>query len=208
MVKRSISVFLALVMLLSVSFVAQAGSVNVGPYTLFVPDSFTSCTPSSQIYTTGIEPGRPVHVWFFQHSPSSVGLGDYWSTGNVNVNFPYPTISGEMVFSARVDILNADGSILIKLEQQWHVTCDTTPPPPPSQDWGCSPGFWKTHTGVEYWGPVHTTDSYNALFDPDFTPDLTLLQVLELKGGGIIAEARLKVANYLNTTSGTFCPGE
>jgi hypothetical protein len=71
-------------------------------------------------------------------------------------------------------------------------------PPPPTKDWGCSPGYWKNHT--EHWSPVTTDTMYNALFGGyDFDPDINLLQALRLRGGKVFSIARHNAAEYLNT---------
>ncbi len=194
MLKKSLSILLTLIMLLSVSFVAQAASVSWGSYTLYLPDSFTSCSPSSHIYTTGIEAGRTVHVWFFQHP--GIMLGDVWGSGNIDVNFPYPTISGTMTFGARVDIYNADGTILVKLESQWTVTC--TPPPPPGDE-GCTPGYWKNH--LEDWPATGYSPSadFDATFWVNlFNPNITLETAINLGGGGVNKLARHGTAALLS----------
>ncbi len=79
---------------------------------------------------------------------------------------------------------------------------------PPPQNWGCSPGFWKNHTGAQYWGPIPTDAQYNLAFATPVVPGLTLLGALQLKGGGENAAARMNVAGLLNTYPGTWCPGE
>lgn len=82
------------------------------------------------------------------------------------------------------------------------------PPPPPPQDWGCSPGFWKNHTGSMYWGPISPNAPYNDYFATPAIPGWTLLDALRHGGGGDYLMARVNVAGLLNTASGTWCPGD
>jgi hypothetical protein len=65
---------------------------------------------------------------------------------------------------------------------------------------GCTPGFWKTHTDA--WQGFTTGQSFDAVFglgSPGlFNPDKTLLQALNLGGGGFNKLARSAVAALLN----------
>jgi hypothetical protein len=63
---------------------------------------------------------------------------------------------------------------------------------------GCTPGYWKKHTGTAVWGTTYSpTGSY---FDEVFGvgPHITLLQALETGGGGFNALGRHAVAALLN----------
>jgi hypothetical protein len=77
---------------------------------------------------------------------------------------------------------------------------------------GCTPGFWKTHTGPP-WSPGNQANAWvgaspTALFDntagpngvtfADAFPGQTLLEVLQLQGGGLNALGRHAVAAFLN----------
>ena len=69
---------------------------------------------------------------------------------------------------------------------------------------GCTPGFWKNHT--ELW-LAETGVSFGALFSSIFEdafPGLTLLDVLELRGGGLNRLGAHTVAAYLNSLSHEF----
>ncbi|MGN6675625.1 MAG: hypothetical protein ACTHMA_20205, partial [Thermomicrobiales bacterium] len=85
-----------------------------------------------------------------------------------------------------------------------------TPPPPPTGNQGCTPGFWKNHTAA--WASVPA--STNALVSSVFSgadsslASATLLQALSFKGGSTLAGAeeillRAGVAAYLNAGSGS-----
>jgi hypothetical protein len=67
---------------------------------------------------------------------------------------------------------------------------------------GCSPGYWKNH--VDAWAPlgVDSGDSFNETFDTDYRRgDITLLEAINLGGGGFSKLARHGVAAYLNALS-------
>jgi hypothetical protein len=77
---------------------------------------------------------------------------------------------------------------------------EVPPPPPPPGD-GCTPGFWKNSAGS--WPPTgySTGQDFDVVFGVDaFTPNITLLQALNLGGGGINALARHAVAALLNSS--------
>ncbi len=72
---------------------------------------------------------------------------------------------------------------------------------------GCTPGFWKNHTGNKgnkgnQWPEgISTGDSYEITFGVILDQDVTLLQALKAKGGGINAFLRHSTAAYLNASS-------
>ena len=67
---------------------------------------------------------------------------------------------------------------------------------------GCTLGYWKNHT--DRWCDEYLTcDLYGDVFEgaPDKFSDITLLEALNLEGGGIYNLARQSVAAVLNTCS-------
>ena len=72
------------------------------------------------------------------------------------------------------------------------------------QGQGCTPGFWKTNTGVEIWGTEYSPeDSFDEVFGVTlFGPSVTLLDAAKLGGGGFKALARHAVAALLNSSHG------
>jgi hypothetical protein len=91
-------------------------------------------------------------------------------------------------------------------------TTPTTPPPttpttttttaPPAGK-GCTPGFWKNNAdkhGASAWTPpFDPTDTVGSVFSaPPEIASLTLLQGLELGGGGVNALTRHAIAAVLN----------
>jgi hypothetical protein len=76
-------------------------------------------------------------------------------------------------------------------------------PPPPPQDWGCSPGFWKTHSRYkypdnQYWGPYETWHTFGM-------GSVTLMEALRARGHGSDV-FRYAAADFLNTAVGTWGP--
>jgi hypothetical protein len=84
---------------------------------------------------------------------------------------------------------------------------------------GCSPGYWKTHTGTSYWPSPYCSNAiksgsktvpattFKSVFCANGAPNpfgntTTLLEVLESGGGGSKAVARACVAALLNAASG------
>lgn len=81
-------------------------------------------------------------------------------------------------------------------------TNDFTPPPTGNE--GCTPGYWKQDQHLDSWAGTGFApgDNFDTVFgDNWFTPDITLLQALELNGGGKNALARHAVAALLNSAS-------
>jgi hypothetical protein len=65
---------------------------------------------------------------------------------------------------------------------------------------GCSDGFWKNHP--EDWVGFCPNNLFNVVFmRPVFDPDITLLEALDLMGGGIEALARQAVGALLNASN-------
>ncbi len=63
---------------------------------------------------------------------------------------------------------------------------------------GCTPGFWKNSPGSWPATGYAVTDNFDAIFGVNaFTPDITLMQAINLKGGGVNALARHAVAGLL-----------
>ena len=79
----------------------------------------------------------------------------------------------------------------------------TTPPPPDCDDGNCvrSPGYWKNH--LDAWPPsgLSPDDDFDTTFGVDFfSPDITLFDAVNLKGGGIKKVARHGTAALLNAS--------
>jgi hypothetical protein len=81
---------------------------------------------------------------------------------------------------------------------------DPTPTPtptPPQAGEGCTPGYWKAPQHFDSWpAPYLPGQQFSSVFENAF-PGLTLLQVLELQGGGLNALGRQTVAALLSAAS-------
>ncbi|MFP7299304.1 hypothetical protein [Neobacillus niacini] len=67
---------------------------------------------------------------------------------------------------------------------------------------GCTPGFWRQPQHLDSWIPTgfEPLDDFDATFNVNFfDPNITLLQAVNLGGGGIEALARHAVAALLNS---------
>ncbi|OGZ53355.1 MAG: hypothetical protein A3B25_02005 [Candidatus Ryanbacteria bacterium RIFCSPLOWO2_01_FULL_48_26] len=63
---------------------------------------------------------------------------------------------------------------------------------------GCSPGYWKGHQHLDSWVGYAPVAQFSSVFENAF-PGKTLLQVLNLEGGGLNALGRQAVAALLNS---------
>jgi len=86
------------------------------------------------------------------------------------------------------------------------VTFTNTFVPTPGGGEGCTPGYWKNHTGLksqtDQWPPTGYAqgDSYDGTFGVTSSFGGTLLEALNRGGGGEIALGRHAVAALLNST--------
>jgi hypothetical protein len=75
------------------------------------------------------------------------------------------------------------------------------PPPPPTGDQGCTPGYWKQTQHFDSWPAPYTPNTlFSAVFENAF-PGKTLDDVLGQGGGGLNALGRHTVAALLNAQS-------
>ncbi|MEM2760887.1 MAG: hypothetical protein QXW73_08900, partial [Nitrososphaerales archaeon] len=66
---------------------------------------------------------------------------------------------------------------------------------------GCTPGFWKQPQHFDSWVGFAPTDRFEAVFGRDVAGDPTLLEAMELQGGGLNALIRHAVAALLSASS-------
>jgi hypothetical protein len=76
---------------------------------------------------------------------------------------------------------------------------------------GCTPGYWKQPQHFDSWVGYAPGDDFDSVFDPDdvglrrpetgSTADITLLEALGLRGGGVNALIRHTVAALLNASN-------
>jgi hypothetical protein len=69
-------------------------------------------------------------------------------------------------------------------------------------DQGCTLGYWKQSQHFDSWVTYTPGQAFSSVFEDAF-PGLSLLQVLELGGGGLKALGRQTVAALLNAASGS-----
>jgi len=71
---------------------------------------------------------------------------------------------------------------------------------------GCTPGFWKNNADkhdASQWGAIDPDATFTSVFGANDLPaGTTLLEALNLGGGGVNALARHAVAAYLNSQAG------
>ncbi|MRR32451.1 hypothetical protein EG834_19475, partial [bacterium] len=129
MIKRSAVLAITLILLLSVTLVAQAQTISNMGYTLTAPDDQSTCPPTGTVSTTGIEADRHIKVWFFSHDPVTnittiLQSFDRYNSGDFSMAFPYPAISADTGFEVRIDFYDAVGNLIAtKLQAWWKVTC-------------------------------------------------------------------------------------
>ena len=83
---------------------------------------------------------------------------------------------------------------------QLRVITECALPPPPGGE-GCTPGYWKQPHHFDSWQGYLPTDKFNAVFGVTgpFPDSMTLLEALQLQGGGVNALARHAVAALLDS---------
>jgi hypothetical protein len=196
-------VFSLLMILALVPAGALANSKTNGDVTLHFPDSYVSCKPADKITTTGVpESGKVVYNFYEVVDGSLVEISRGTVFSDLNIDFPYPELKDRAnVFAVFIAVYNADGSVLVKLNGKWTVTCEKeTPPPPPTGDEGCTPGYWRQAHHYDSWTGYTPVTAFSAVFEDAF-PGMTLGEVVRLNGGGLNALGRHTVAALLNASS-------
>lgn len=124
--------------------------------------------------------------------------GDQWDTVQLLVDIPADASS------LTVQALSvSDGSENLPASLSW-VAAGLSVPPGEGDGEGCTPGFWKNvrKHGV-YWVATGYSpgDDFDAAFGVDLNdPDITLLQALKAKGGGLGKLLRHGTAALLNAS--------
>jgi hypothetical protein len=197
--------YLALILILALPFSALAASRTVGPYTIYFPDDMEDCTPTFDFAVAGAPADGQVTFRVLRLDGTTlvlVGSGAMtYNAGNGKFEGSFSTNVGTGVhtFSVEVTIMDAAGTVLLKTGGKWEVTCEETPPPPGGE--GCTPGFWKQSQHLDSWVGYEPTDVYDDVFGVAHFGDLTLLEALNLSGGGANALGRHSVAALLNASS-------
>ena len=121
-----------------------------------------------------------------ENAPAGAGAGDT------------VTVSVDLVGTYDNGVVVPSGSITDSTTVTLPEDCD-----PPVLSGGCTPGYWKAPQHFDSWPAGYTPDMLfaDAGFDDAF-PGMTLIQVLNLGGGGLNALGRATVAALLNAASG------
>jgi len=190
--KRILFITVILAALLAVlPITALAGSKTVNGITLYYPDSYTSCSPSDLVGTSGAGTNTVNYTfWMYDRTTNMlIALGSETVVGDQMLPFPYPAnILGIMEFMVQIEVGG------VKNSGQWKITCA---PPPGGQ--GCTPGYWKNH--LEDWPPTGYSPVmfFNTVFGISyFSPSYTLEQAINQGGGGVYRLARHGTAALLN----------
>ena len=195
--KRVIVISFILIAIL-IPLSVYANTTSNGGITLTYPDNSTECNPTFDFSTTGVDPSWPVtYAIFRSESGNLVQIGGESTSGDLNVSFtPEPLEAGESEIYAIFVAVSVPGQERpTKLAGKWRVDCGDEP----GGGEGCTPGFWKNHTDV--W-PISTGDDFDTIFGRNaFTPDITMLEAVALKGGQLKALSRHAAAAYLNAFS-------
>jgi hypothetical protein len=119
-------------------------------------------------------------------------------TSAIPVSIRYESAADENCF------VTASGPNFISFEINTYNGCKVTfvnEPPPPPPGGGCTPGFWKNSVGSWPAGYLPNAD-FDATFGVNgFNPNITLMQALNLGGGGKNSLARHAVAGLLNAAT-------
>lgn len=183
-----------LLMGLSIS-ISSAATRTTDGITLTYPDVMTDCNPTFNFLTTGVDPTWEVRYEIFRDGGGELILiGSGTTYGDLDLSFtPEPLLPGESRYYAIfIGVFGPD--VPIKMGAKWMVNCDE----PCCGGQGCTPGFWKNHP--EVW-PIDTSILFDAIFGRDAHPTLTMLEAMDLRGGGLNALSRHAAAAYLNAIS-------
>lgn len=125
----------------------------------------------------------------------------YWCAGDLTVNTYNPSLicNGENLGNGvQTDSMSVDVSIrAVPTNENPRFLCSGGS----DKVEGCSPGYWKQSQHFDDWTVPYTpTTLFSSVFENAF-PGKTLLQVLELGGGGLNALGRQTVAALLNATN-------
>ncbi len=188
--------FLLILVVTLFPIAAFAGTDTSGGITLTFPDNQIACNPTFNFTTTGVDPSWPVQYDIFRSDAGVlVKIGGGTTTGDLNVSFTPDALSAGQteVYAIFVAVFVPGQERPTKLSGKWRVDCDKEPP---GGGEGCTPGFWKTHP--EVW-PIPTASDFDTIFGRDaFTPNITMLQAVNLRGGQLNALSRHATAAYLN----------
>jgi hypothetical protein len=204
-------------------------TLSVPSYTLSVP--LYHCEPQNdptadKITVSGIAAGSTVKVNFtFSSGVAGEPLIQipqtlYNVSGSVSISIPYPEDAStwpgfdgtnrSIVVAVAVAVTPPGGLTTKVTSKQWKVICKPDVPDTGGFN-GCTLGYWKQEQHFDSWTLYAPSDSFNAVFgvtsalnppgNEGTIQNPTLLQALEIGGGGENGMARQAVAALLNSTS-------
>lgn len=143
-----------------------------------------------------------IRIWVGGESPIEIVNeldsvdGEEWDTLNVEFEVPSGTTQVEVqAFSEDLNLTLSDPASF-----KW-LTAALSVPNEEQSGQGCTPGYWKQqHHFADWTAPYEPGDEFSAYFEDAF-PGLTLVQVLNGKGGGLTALGRHTVAALLNAAN-------
>ncbi len=129
-------------------------------------------------------------------------VGIYWCAGDLQVDLNTAEITcdgSKLGNESQTDSMTVDVSIrALPAKENPKFLCTGESQDNPE---GCSPGYWKQSQHFGNWKAPYTPDTlFSSVFENAF-PGKTLLQVLELGGGGLNALGRQTVAALLNSAN-------
>ena len=118
--------------------------------------------------------------------------------------FPYGAQGSSPYRNDSFNVGTRQAVVKINNDMARRVTFTNTQAPTGGE--GCTPGFWKNNADkhdASQWGAVDPNATFTSVFGANDLPaGTTLLEALNLGGGGVNALARHAVAAYLNSLAG------
>jgi hypothetical protein len=187
----------------TVTAVAQIGAAPVAPTSPVVIQGISGDTACATVFISTKNGAELDKVTITEQA-----LPANWALTHIHVRLyddgPYPgppapgnTIGGSLASRSVEVYINED------MQRVVTFTNDFTAPPTGTE--GCTPGYWKQDQHFDSWVGTGFApgDDFDTVFGDDwFNPNITLLQALNLTGGGKNALARHAVAALLNAASG------
>lgn len=118
--------------------------------------------------------------------------------------FPYGAQETSPYRNDAFSVATRQAVVKINTDMARRVTFTNTQAPTGGE--GCTPGFWKNNADkhdASQWGAIDPDATFTSVFGTNDLPaGTTLLEALNLGGGGVNALARHAVAAYLNSLAG------
>ena len=153
---------------------------------------------SDQTFQVSLNAGQCKDIWLIGGSPGDVVTVTENLPAGYTASWTKTTTSGGPTTGTGVtasgSVSGAIGTLVVFLNTP-------TTPPPPEGGQGCTPGYWKQEQHFDSWPAPYTPSTlFSDVFENAF-PGKTLLQVLNLGGGGLNALGRHTVSALLSAGS-------